>query len=85
MTTISTIKKLAATIAIAGSLGLAALSLGTAVAAAAPSTDSGSSTSSASGTTSESGTTTTSGTIPTSGPTGPNPLGADWNDPIGSD
>jgi hypothetical protein len=50
MTAISTIKKLAASTAIAGSFGLAALSLGTAVAAAAPATDSGSSTSRASGT-----------------------------------
>jgi hypothetical protein len=57
VTTLSTIKKLAATSAIAGSLGLAALALGSGLAAAAPATGSGSSTSSS--TSSTSGTSST--------------------------
>jgi hypothetical protein len=49
MTTLSTIKKLAASTAIAGSLGLAALGLGSGLALATPSTDSGSGTASSAG------------------------------------
>ena len=57
MTTISNIKKLAATGAIAGSLGLAALGLGTGLAHATPLTNSLSSSSSASSSSSETDTT----------------------------
>ena len=67
MTTLSTIKKLAASAAIASSLGFAALSLGTAVAAAAPSTDSGSSTSSSGSSTTSGGKHSTPVTTSTSG------------------
>jgi hypothetical protein len=70
MTTISTIKKLAASTAIAGSLGVAALSLGTAIAAA----DTGSGSTSSSSASAAAGTSTTSGnstSTPTAGEGGP--------------